>query len=773
MIKLKENKGVLLITTFVVAMVISVMSAAYISGSLVLNQSVQREKAGLQSFYTAEKGIEYAYIESQNNNWNWRTHQVAATDLDGDGKINDLIPAGTAPTVTLNTTRGGKQSYVAIAPAADPTCPSCYRIYSANGTLQTELKTYADPQTPDQTLVLARNAAGSVSRIIKYRITRRSMYRYYYYYPKDTAFGGMFDGKGAGGIYVNGNIGLGNAAFNNITELSTNANGSIYLTYGQYAAPYSVDNRIGGIDGKGPLYTLINGIYIYSLTNLYPWGTGWPPGDWRNVNSHFSGSAGSVNTVALPRTLSTSWQWSKYSGAGIPGSERPVQFYDANGKLASDDYWKSLQTQYGENYFDPSFWSNKTYQRTPAAVSVKYLNTAQQANDWNAWLNSTGINLKSVVREKSSGGYDTVAPNIQASYSDLAKTAGLYVGQDSLGKTQVYLNGKNLGSSLPAWIADNVQFFNTVRPKVDSNGVPVKENVLQLDISAIPSGQVINNGIIYIASKNLRVVNASKLPASLTIVSPYNVYIKGGYNTDTAWQPSAVITNSLLYFLSDNFNDPTKNLPANIYPREYPSELQWIDLSKFTPGKTENMQALETEIKRFFGLSPTFDISSSKNQPADLSQLQSRIRSQYTSDYQSLMPDKASSTTFNLAVASPYPYNISGYQLERWTGSAIPAMKGAFLQLPSTWAKDDYGNPISPDVPANYIGRRPDYNGKIIARPNNSGQDPATDPNNSAILARNPSSEYEDKFISQRPPGDFFVASQALWEETSDFNHNI
>lgn len=776
MIRLGENKGILLISTLVVALVISVMSTAYITGSLVLNESVQKQKSSFQAFYAAEKGIEYAYVESRNNNWSWITHEVANADMDNDGQINDLVRLDAPPNVRL---AGGS-----INTNPNNNCPGCYQITAPSGTI--EVKTYTDPQRPDETIALSRNTSASVSRIIKYRITRRSFFRYFFYYPRTTRLDNItFDGKGAGGIYVNGNIGLGNnIKLSNITELSTNAGGNIYLAYSQYAPPYTVDSRIGGIDGKGPLYTSINGMYIYSLSNPYPWGNGWPPYDWRTVDAHFSSTsvsgrahAASINGVPVPRkSWPTSWEWKKYSGSMIPAPERPVQFYDAGGAPASEAYWNNLQRIYGVNSFDPNFWSTKTYQRTPQTVSVNYLDTDKQANDWNSWLNSAGINLKDTVKEKNTGGYDTAAPDIKTSYSNLAKEDGLYIEQDESGSIKARLNGQDL-NSLPCWISDGAEFFNTVRPKLD-NGVPVRENVLDLDIQASLdcSAEVPNNGIVYIANRNLRLVNGAKLPKSLTIVSPYNVYIKGGFNTDSAWKPSAVITNSLVYLLSNNFNDP-QNLPAYVYPRKYPYELGWINLNNFAPGNTplqiQKMEALESEIERFFGLKNNFEISAPGQQPRDLAALLNGIRTKYTSDYQSLMPNTAANPanpiTFNLAIVSPY--TPSGYELERWTGSS-PNMKikGSFLQLESSWINDSDGNPIR-DVPADYTARRADYDGSIIPRPNDRRQDPSADAN-VAILSRTPSLEYEDRFISERPSGDFFAGSQALWEETSDFNHN-
>jgi len=741
-----------------VAAVAALLSGAYVTGAIVQSQSVQKEQASVKDFYAAEKGIEYAFLEAQNHGWDWKTHTI------GDASV--LNSNGT-PGVTL----GG----AAYNPAS-----GCYEVPSPSGLVQ--IKSYADPTRNYETWVLSRSG----SKIIRFKLTRRSMYKYLYYYPAAKAFTWMnIDGRGVGGIYVNGNISLLSTTFTNITELSTNPSSGISKYNFNYIAPYKLDEMLGGAgsrDGRAPLPASVSP-YIYSPTNPYPWQNGnwppyaFPPYDWWNVNRHFYADpasgynfpAATVNGVNLPISLDTSWNWTKYSSSSL--SEVPVRFYSSDGALATDAYWANLATKVpgGANYFDQDFWTTKTYQRTSSTVPVKFLNTVNQWDDWTNWLNSTGSALRGIVKTGVDG-YSNTPVSIEANYSRLAKTGGLYIGKDISGNLDIWLNGNKI-DSLPSWITDNVQFFNTVRPKIVS-GSPTRENVLQLDIAnSLTSSQIPANGIIYIAHKNLRLVNGAKLPMSLTVVSPYNIYIKGNYNTDAAWQPAAVISNSLVYTLSNDFVDYA-DLPATIYPREYPYELQYVNLANFVLGDTDRLRNLEIECQNFFGLGSSFDLHSAGSQPADLNALQTKIRNKYNADYTANMPNRVSSdVAMKVAIASPY--EPQGYQLERWTKEAwgpvsVPGytrsltITGAFIKLAGFWSP-------SRDVPDDQSSR------KRTGRANLAGLNPSPMVHNGTVYTSvTPYLKYDERFAtpSGTPSSDFFSGSQAIWQEiaNSDFN---
>ena len=867
MSNLSKNKGIVFIVTLMVMAVVFAVAGAYVSNAIVQNQSVVREVASAQQFYSSEKGMEYAYIESKNHNFNWFTHIVSAD--------SSLVKNNTTPTVTIS------------GASINPTT-GCYEITLGSGKL--EIKTYADPNRPSETLVLSRYTLNSVCHIEKMRISNKSLFTFFYYYPTDKYFGGMtLDGKSIAGIYVKGNISMHSTTFKNLTELSTDPAHGIVKYYYQYNAPYSLDDNSDSVrDGKAALPSL----YIqhdYSSLKPYPWGTSywpycpapttWPPYDWKNISYHFyyepSGNyitqVGSVNGVTLPVTLPTPWNWDKYSGtdkSAKPGGkdEKDVQFYDSSGNLADSTYWNNLYSWliadgtnaytpgtagpcYGSaswtptvraacaaSYFDSAFWANKVYKRDSETVPVNYLNTNTtngQAADFDTWMRTPAIPDRSplinVIKK-----YDLVfSPTITNGYIAKAKSAGLYIGRKTVCSGgsfataknssplkvileailnlfvpqayavaapggggscvttyDVWLNGVN-SSTLPVWITDNVTFFNTVYPHM-SGSTPTTENVMQLDISALLSHPELtpSNGIIYINTyysttdpgKSIRIVNGSQLPSSpsrgLTIVCPHNIYIKGDYNLDANWQPAAIISDNIVYILSDNFVDRS-DLPKPLYPREYPNELQvsYLDVANnFVPGDGVKLTTLENNCKIFFGLSPGFDIHSTSpvnKQPADKVALQTAIRNQYNQDYQSLMPNKAKSTTINAAIASYY--DIGSYQLERWyqeswhtgtalfsTGSPTINLKGAFIRFGTQWSSPVVNDTRSAQT---YIVRAGDTN----KSPNPMQHGTTLTNGVTPIFA------YEDRFGDPKncPNGDFSAASEARWEEVSDFDQNV
>lgn len=509
-----------------------------------------------------------------------------------------------------------------------------------------------------------------------------------------------------------------------------------------------------------------------------------------------------VNGVEIPQKFSdisglsgTTWDWDKYEGTDKASlsSEPDVQFFDANGNLADNTYWDALTLKYGAGYFDPAFWSEKKYKRDSETVTVDYVNTIALDGDQskiNAWKSYLEDNeLDTIIHEKNTGGYNTDIPNIQTYYSTLAKEDGFYFGNDG-----IWLNGGS-PSSLPCWVSDNVEFFNTVRAKDRTgDGTADRENVLDFDIlgQVECQGELPNNGIIYVADKSLRLKRASKLQRGLTIISPYNVYIKGSfnnYNNDESWQPAAIISNSWVYFLSSNFNDP-QDLPATIYPREYPYELQYVDLDNFIPGDRDKLERLEADCENFFGLDSSFNISSPGHQLANTDELVSEIRSVYQTQYANSMPNYASDTEVYAAIASPYDISDTQYNttnvnmLERWqTASGNPVklkIMGAFTKLPGSWAAVSdapgvYHRPRAgitncadptkcPDPMVHYTGEGTSI---FVTRKFKSCDENAT--------VGNPCFEYEDRFgnANNWPPGGFFAGSQERWEQSTDFDHHI
>lgn len=796
--RLKKNKkGAMLITLGLVAVVLFILVGTYVSVSIIQSQKVRRESLSLQAFYAAEKGIEYVFVESKNKNWEWYTHEVPQQEP----QTNLLQPLSNPPSVTLQISSGNPKINSA----------GCYEI-DISGDIpgannKVEVKAYADPDHPDETIILSKGTVGSVCRLLKFRLTRKSFYKFFFYYPTNHWFWNeVFDGKGEGGIYVNGRIFLHGTTFSNLTELSTSTIGYIHKYGYQYTPPGYLDelsdppHNIFANDGYAPL-PRIDGAHIYTEGNPYPWQRweyppypySWPPLDWINVDRHFYCNrpdncwvdTGLVNGVELPNTLSN-WEWQKYWGSY---NHISVEFKDEFGQVPAN-YWATLESayqqlnilNYGVPYFDPDFWDTKTYAGSTATTEqVPYLNTQEQKDAFKNWLATTSLN--GIVKEANTGGYDIIPPSIEIVFSELAKDDGLYIGKDESNQLVVVLNGNTCTgpTCLPSWISDNVQFYNTVRAKEDSEHKPIKENVLKFNLEDVPAEQLPKNGIIYIDHKDSLLVNATTLPKGLTWVSPYSFYVKGDYNTDTTWQPSAIISNSFVYLLSNNFTFP-QQMPKTIYPPNYPYELEYIPLTYFVTGELEDLGILMNEINNYFGLH--FGTEFLSNPPSNTQTLLNKIRSQYNTEYRSQMPNQATNTTYNTAIVAIS--DPMGERLERWRREdynpgaywySTPTFTGAFIQI---WNDDgdgiiEPGEGWAPDIYTD-VPFRLVYYGKRTG--SNSIDNPPIfilqhqEYLANAITLNAPKFNYETRFSQNSPPGGFFGGSQERWDElVCNFNN--
>ncbi len=279
-----------------------------------------------------------------------------------------------------------------------------------------------------------------------------------------------------------------------------------------------------------------------------------------------------------------------------------------------------------------------------------------------------------------------------------------------------------------------------MRPHLDEDDEPVMENVLQFDMARLINScpdQKPQNNIIYVAHKNLRLVNAAKLPpGGLTVVSPYNIYIKRNYNTDADWQPSAAITNSLVYTLSEDFNDP-QTMPMTYEHAVYPYSLEYQDfLDDYASGAR---YPAELPVYPAGGLTPEW-VKANLNGDQQLTLLESG-EYYYELDNEPYMTNRTTrDTTYKIAIVSPedtYPY-----ELERWV--AQRTVEGAFILLENPWSDTN-------DIQStNY------YSSRMTWKPDSQYN-------------------YETQFTtsSGRPAGDFFAGSSSWWEQVSDFNHHI
>ncbi|HAH22042.1 MAG: hypothetical protein A2Y00_07750 [Omnitrophica WOR_2 bacterium GWF2_43_52] len=810
--KNKNNKGVALIMALGVSSVLLTLSMAYVGGAIQESNLSQRYQDSMTALYEAERGLAYAFGEAQNAGYDWFTHDVDSNDANRNGDTTEFIRPANSPGVTLGDVRDNQG--IVINSAGN------YQIPLGGASL-IQVRSYTNPNDTNQMFLMAQATVGSASRTLKTKIIRRPLFKYFYYYPGWKYFEGSdFDGEGIGGVYVKDGITLRNVNFKNITELATGPNGYIVAASDQYTSPKGVDWFIGGINGKAPLPSKYDSsgqlVWDDGYNGNNPWGQWrWPPQysfpwDWRRVYDHFF-NPGTVNKVTLPtkddavNNLWPEWQWNKYPQSD--NSEVPVQFCnpcgerDINGDgvkdtvYATPQYWAAFsearcgagKTNNECGLIDPDFWRDKIYDRQTPTEMVRYLHTKKQAGAWQGWVNSAtiplgqdqyneGQPLSSVVKEGQTGGYDIEMPKIDQNYAGLAKKDGLYIGEDG-----VYLNGSP--DSLPSCIRDNVEFFNTLRPQ-DRNGDGTldPENVLEINIEQCrTTREVPNNGIIYVAHKNLRLTNAKQMPDNgLTVASPYNIYIKGNYNYDPSndpdtndrnWRPSAVISNSYVYILSGNFTDP-QALPDYVVPREYPYETTRI-ASNIDYNNATQRATLQNKVQTYFGL-PNFTMAGVNSKTG----LESKIRSQHASECSNTMPNIASPTTVRSAIVSPK--DMTGvswdenkfYQLERWPTN--PVLRGAFILLGESWVKDNEGNDIQ-DIPIYGY----DWQGVPINTPRSvrrgTGGSATIDKGEDVMWINTPGSKLKYEYLfdtDTMPPGNLAGGTEAGWQEVSDFNHS-
>jgi hypothetical protein len=361
MAKLNSNKGIILITTFMVSAVLFVLSGVYMSSSMVQNWAAQREKGTTQAFYAAEQGMQYAFIEAQNHGYKWSTHYVKNVPA------KDLEIQTTAPAISLT--------------GAKINASGCYEVSTPSGTV--EVKAYPDPLRPDETILLSRgiDPRNVTSRIIKYRISRKSLYKNFMFWPVNFSASGSFngkaiDGKPIGSLHINGNISLdsGTIKFSNFSRIS--CSGNIYYYNNKFDKPYDLDVRawnpsfcnfesnVANLDGIAPLSRSTSAPYDFSFPSR---------GLFQNPSTHFYGNDRSddwtganditesgwwtVNGKEIPKQLPdnpTSWSWPKYSGARA-ANEKAVRFEVTNTAL---QWLVNAEEKAGEYSVKPSSWLN-------------------------------------------------------------------------------------------------------------------------------------------------------------------------------------------------------------------------------------------------------------------------------------------------------------------------------------------------------------------------------------------------------------------------------
>jgi hypothetical protein len=199
----RNNKGVVLLFSFFMMLILLGISAAFVMYSINVGKLNQRNDSSLQAFYEAEAGISYAYAEESPRNFNWYTHEDKNTPV----TTSHVVTKGPI-TITFEPP---VPPFVTAGASIDPVT-GCYSISGRNFSVKTYPEQIRNESTgqDEYTGIIVVHSQATVNGItgsLEYRLGRASVYQYFFFFPTDTAFsGGTYDGRNYGGIHVNGDI---------------------------------------------------------------------------------------------------------------------------------------------------------------------------------------------------------------------------------------------------------------------------------------------------------------------------------------------------------------------------------------------------------------------------------------------------------------------------------------------------------------------------------------------------------------------------------------
>jgi hypothetical protein len=301
---LRNQKGVVLITAYLVIIILLGLSGAFFSRAIQEKRLVQRHENALKALYNAEKGIAYAYFESRDKGWMWFTHNWNANRT-------TLVSANLTATDALRTQSANADCYF-INAGADEGC------YAANdGSFI--LKTFPDPTISEITVVRSKGIYGDIERVVEYRISRKAIFDFAWWTPYDLYLNNVGDNVNGGRIHANGNIYMYNSKrLYGVDTISTGKDKTICYKWSTYYGPGRYDYYMDGsnnINGTVPLphldtprrwagtseeqdyqtqypwkYQSANGNWYWRWYG-YEYAGQWPPRDWRNEEYFFYGDS--------------------------------------------------------------------------------------------------------------------------------------------------------------------------------------------------------------------------------------------------------------------------------------------------------------------------------------------------------------------------------------------------------------------------------------------------------------------------------------------------
>jgi len=720
MYSINNNKGVALIITFFVIIVLSITGLAFFSSSIQEKAHTQIAMDTIAAKYWADAGLSYINIELSRQEGNWVTHEIA------EGTFN-LQPAGSTPNVYLSST-------CMIDPQDGTYVP-------ISGNREFAIKVFKDPSVPEggERMVLIQSKNSSITRLFAAKISNRNLYQYFIFSPYAQSFGGGVYNAEGGKIYVGGNITLyGSTRINDLSQLMTPNFISYMKLY--YVPPENHHDLLPtGYSSWTEVYA----------TRRPPYWTP-NPNTTDNFVNHYDGIVYGENRGLLmvdPENPGNYITWDGIAGHEILPYNNPDIYYDVN-----DLSWingLALPNRIGSNYEWNKYWGPTSSYGYPAElIATNHLNTEYQDTDVfidalaAQGTGSNGLRLDEIIRERNTNGEAITALSIDASeFENSAQNNGIYITIED-GIWVAYINGicyasdeygdiwswedcaerdaydqalqdcygacstsynlciETCASNEPT-IEPEECLENCIkesdkckeicerslgeRPECESQNnllttrtfwdvnSTLERTVAQLNVAQmIDDGNLIPNSGIVWSDVPLFVSEATELPGGgTTFISPNALFLHGSFNT-TNPQPASAISGNLIYTLSRNFDFPNYLPDLYRYP-DYP----YINYPPYSNGCPDTGTCTAGALNTIWG-----------NNHAD-------TMANLTNDAE----------VYNVSLVGRYGYSPS--VLERWNSTRT--INGAFIRLETTtfpalgslhgrinrWCS--YNNPLFPE----------------------------------------------------------------------------
>lgn len=331
MITIRNQKGMVLITAYIVILILAGFITAFFFRAIQESGLVQGQNDSMKALSNAEKAVAYAYFESSKKGWEWFTH-----NWNSEGDLVSVIPSPSAV-----RTQGGSADCYFVSSGNDQ---GCYAAKDGSFIL----KTFPDPRVQDVTVVKAKGISGNVQRLIEYRISRVAIYDFAWWTPYDLNLNNVGNNVNGGRVHTNGNIYMySGKRLYGVDKMTTGKDKGIYYAWNTYYGPGYYDWYVDGssnINGEVPIphlgspdasiptagtfrrwagtketdpYTTQTPWLYQDALGTWRWRSygsvyvnTWPPRDWRDTEDFFYGdSQARYNVTVSGKVLNSQNTW--------------------------------------------------------------------------------------------------------------------------------------------------------------------------------------------------------------------------------------------------------------------------------------------------------------------------------------------------------------------------------------------------------------------------------------------------------------------------------